>query len=176
MGWDFETEIEFAKELEWMSSFVREEVDPLEHVLAVPTTSSDPERNALGAAAAGEVKARKLWACHLGPELGGPGYGQVKLALLNEILGRSNSARWCSAARRPTTGNAEILAHLRHRRAEGALPEPLLDNEIVSCFSMTEPQGGADPLVFTTRADRGATTGSSTARSGSPPTRAGPTS
>ena len=29
---------------------------------------------------------------------------------------------------------------------------PLLDNEIVSCFSMTEPQGGADPKVFTTQA------------------------
>ena len=30
--------------------------------------------------------------------------------------------------------------------------EPLLDNRIVSCFSMTEPQGGADPKVFTTTA------------------------
>ncbi len=31
--------------------------------------------------------------------------------------------------------------------------QPLLDNEIVSCFSMTEPQGGADPKVFTTTAE-----------------------
>jgi len=30
-----------------------------------------------------------MWATHLGPELGGQGYGQLKLALLNEILGRS---------------------------------------------------------------------------------------
>jgi acyl-CoA dehydrogenase len=29
----------------------------------------------------------------------------------------------------------------------------LLDNEIVSAFSMTEPQGGADPKVFTTKAE-----------------------
>jgi ABC-type transport system substrate-binding protein len=31
--------------------------------------------------------------------------------------------------------------------------EPLLNNEIVSAFSMTEPQGGADPKVFTTKAE-----------------------
>ena len=28
-----------------------------------------------------QVQDRGLWPCHLGPELGGPGYGQVKLAL-----------------------------------------------------------------------------------------------
>ena len=33
-----------------------------------------------------------------------------------------------------------------------AAENALLRNEIVSCFSMTEPQGGADPKVFTTRA------------------------
>jgi alkylation response protein AidB-like acyl-CoA dehydrogenase len=37
--------------------------------------------------------------------------------------------------------------------------EPLLNNEIVSCFAMTEPQGGADPLVFKTRRCATATTG-----------------
>lgn len=35
-----------------------------------------------------KVRDRGLWACHLGPELGGRGYSQVKLALLNEILAR----------------------------------------------------------------------------------------
>ena len=32
--------------------------------------------------------------------------------------------------------------------------EPLLRNEVVSAFSMTEPQGGADPTQFETRAER----------------------
>ena len=33
MSWDFETEPEFQKELDWIDTFVREEVEPLEHVL-----------------------------------------------------------------------------------------------------------------------------------------------
>ena len=49
-------------------------------------------------------RVHKLWACHLGPELGGPGYGQVKLALVNELLGRSAwapTAAWGSASSAP---------------------------------------------------------------------------
>ena len=30
--------------------------------------------------------------------------------------------------------------------------QPLLDGEISSCYSMTEPHAGADPTLFTTRA------------------------
>ena len=97
------------------------------------------------------MKHRGLWACHLGPELGGQGYGQVKLALMNEILGRSRSARSCSAARRPTPATPRS-SPTTARRAEEALARAAARNEIVSCYSMTEPQGGADPKVFTTRA------------------------
>ena len=32
--------------------------------------------------------------------------------------------------------------------------QPLLDGEITSCYSMTEPQGGSDPGLFVTRAQR----------------------
>ena len=52
-----------------------------------------------------------LWATHLGPELGGQGYGQLKLALLNEILGRSQWAPIVFGCQAPDTGNAEIIAH-----------------------------------------------------------------
>ena len=45
---------------------------------------------------------------------------------------------------------------VRHRRAEGnAISSPLMDGEIVSCFSMTEPQAGADPGEFTCTRDAG---------------------
>jgi acyl-CoA dehydrogenase len=57
------------------------------------------------------VKAKGLWACHLGPDLGGPGFGQLKLALMNEVLGRSNWAPNVFGCQAPDSGNAEILAH-----------------------------------------------------------------
>ena len=53
----------------------------------------------------------------------------------------------------PDSGNSEILAHYGTPELKERYLEPLLDNRIVSCFSMTEPQGGADPKVFTTRAE-----------------------
>ena len=91
----------------------------------------------------------------------------MKLALLNEILGRSECAPIVFGSQAPDSGNSEILAHYGTPELKERYLEPLLDNRIISCFSMTEPQGGADPKVFTTTRSRTATTGSSTARSGS---------
>src|SRR5262249_4407657 len=94
-----------------------------------------------------------LWACHLGPDLGGQGYGQVKLALMNEILGRAKCAPTVFGCQAPDSGNAEILAHYGTIAQKARYLQPLLDSEICSCYSMTAPQGGADPKVFTCTAE-----------------------
>ncbi|ROO87839.1 acyl-CoA dehydrogenase [Actinocorallia herbida] len=154
MTWSFETDPEFAAELEWVDRFVREKIEPIDQLVPDPYDVADPLRNELFKPLQQEVKDRKLWACHLGPELGGPGYGQLKLALLNEILGRSRSAPTVFGTQAPDTGNAEILAHFGTEGQKERYLAPLLDGQIVSCFSMTEPQGGADPEVFTTKATR----------------------
>ncbi len=154
MSWDFETDTEFQEKLDWVDQFVREEVEPLEYVLGHPCDLKDPRRNVLVRPLQEEVRRRELWACHLGPELGGQGYGQVKLALLNEILGRAQYGPSVFGCQAPDSGNAEILAHYGTPEQKARYLRPLLDNEIVSCFAMTEPQGGADPAVFTTRAVR----------------------
>ncbi|MDE1172784.1 MAG: acyl-CoA dehydrogenase family protein [Parvibaculaceae bacterium] len=152
MAWDFETDPEFQKKLDWIDEFVRLEVEPLDHVLGSPYDVKNPKNIKLVRPLQEKVKAQQLWACHLGPELGGQGYGQVKLALMNEILGRSHFAPTVFGCQAPDTGNAEILAHYGTAEQKEKYLRPLLDNEIVSCFSMTEPQGGADPLLFTTSA------------------------
>ena len=100
------------------------------------------------------MRARRLWACHLGPDLGGEGYGQLKLALMNEILGRSAWAPIVFGTQAPDTGNAEIIAHYGTDEQKSKWLQPLLNGEVFSCYSMTEPQGGSDPTMFTTRAVR----------------------
>jgi acyl-CoA dehydrogenase len=154
--WDFETDSEYQAKLDWADRFMRDEVEPLQHVLNHPLDLADPVRQELIPPLQEEVRRHGLWACHLGPELGGPGYGQVKLALLNEILGRSGPGPTvgpivfgCAA---PDTGNAEILAHYGTEEQKAQYLKPLLDGTMFSAFSMTEPQGGSDPKTFTTTA------------------------
>ncbi len=153
MAWDFETDPEFQEKLDWMDEFVREQIEPLDFILGHPNDFSDPKRAKLIPPLQAEVKKRGLWACPLGPELGGQGYGQVKLGLMNEILGRAKCAPVVFGAQAPDSGNAEILAHYGTPEQKARYLQPLLDNEICSCYSMTEPQGGADPKVFTCRAE-----------------------
>jgi acyl-CoA dehydrogenase len=152
MAWDFSTDPAYADQLKWVEDFVREECEPLDLIIRESHDLDDPVRQALIPPLQAIVKERGLWATHLGPRLGGPGYGQVKLALLNEILGRSECAPIVFGSQAPDSGNSEILAHYGTPELKQRYLEPLLDNRIISCFSMTEPQGGSDPKVFTTRA------------------------
>ena len=152
MGWDFETEPAFQAKLDWITTFVREEVDPLEFVLGNHYDVKHPDNVRLIRPLQQRVKVQGLWACHLGKELGGQGYGQVQLALMNEILGAARFGPIVFGCQAPDTGNAEILAHFGTSDQKARYLQPLLNNHIVSCFSMTEPQGGADPLEIRTRA------------------------
>ena len=43
MAWDFETDPEFQKQLDWVDAFVREEVEPLDFVLRQPVRHQRPE-------------------------------------------------------------------------------------------------------------------------------------
>src|SRR5437899_2266510 len=85
--WDFETDAEYQRDLDWAAEFVGEEVEPLQFVLPNALERENPVWREVVPPLQQQVKDRGLWATHLGPELGGQGHGQVKLALLNEILG-----------------------------------------------------------------------------------------
>ena len=157
MAIDFSVEPEFQAELDWMDRFVAEEVEPLDLYFrdtVSPFDRTNATANALVRPLRRQVQDRGLWACHLGPELGGPGYGQVKLALMNEILGRSLWGQIVFGCQAPDSGNAEILAHHGTGEQRERYLKPLLAGEISSTYSMTEPQGGSDPNYFTCRAVR----------------------
>src|SRR6195952_4311284 len=147
--WSFETDADYQADLDWAEAFVREEIEPLSYVIENVLDTSDPVRQALIPPLQAKVRERGLWATHLGPELGGQGHGQVKLALLNEILGRSGMASIIFGCQAPDTGNAEIIAHYGTDYHKREYLQPLLDGKIFSTYSMTEPQAGSDPKEFT---------------------------
>src|SRR5437588_2878968 len=150
MAWDFSTEPEFQAHLDWMAEFVREEIWPLE-TLDLDIQQIDRAMVPLQE----RVKERGLWAAHLDPELGGQGYGQVKLGLMHEILGTSPFAPFAFGNAAPDSGNSEILALAGTPEQKERWLEPLLAGEIRSAFSMTEPDtAGSDPTQLRTRAVR----------------------
>jgi acyl-CoA dehydrogenase len=151
--WSFETDPGYQEDLDWADEFVREEIEPLEFVIPNILDTADPVRQELVPPLQARVKERGLWATHLGPELGGQGHGQVKLALLNEVLGRAPLSPVVFGCQAPDTGNAEILAHYGTEEHKKRYLQPLLDGQVFSTFSMTEPQAGSDPQEFTCRAE-----------------------
>ncbi|MEA2310942.1 MAG: acyl-CoA dehydrogenase [Solirubrobacteraceae bacterium] len=152
MAWDFSTEPEFQERLDWMSEFVRAELWPLE---TVADDLSYDDLDAILKPLQEQVKRRGLWAAHLPPELGGQGFGQVKLALMHEILGTTAIAPTVFGNQAPDSGNGEIIALAGTPEQKREYGDPLLAGELRSAFSMTEPGvAGSDPTGIRTRAVR----------------------
>ncbi|MGH9079646.1 MAG: acyl-CoA dehydrogenase family protein, partial [Acidimicrobiales bacterium] len=153
MAWDFSTEPEFEEQLAWMRQVVADEVIPLETL----SLSYDAVLQAVRPLQE-EVKRRGLWASHLPVELGGGGFGQVRLGLMHEVLGQTPYGPVVFGNNAPDSGNAELLAvgigasGREHQRSQWL--QPLLDGRMRSGFSMTEPGAGADPTMIATRAVR----------------------
>ncbi|MHB1569586.1 MAG: acyl-CoA dehydrogenase family protein [Solirubrobacteraceae bacterium] len=152
MTWDFCTEPEFERKLEWMRDLMREQILPLE-TLRVELGWEGLQRAA--APLARQVREQGLWAAHLDPELGGQGFGQVKLGLMHEILGASPIAPLIFGNAAPDSGNSEILALAGTPEQKERYLHPLLAGDLKSAFSMTEPDtAGSDPTLLRTRAVR----------------------
>jgi acyl-CoA dehydrogenase len=148
MTWDFSTEPEFEAKLEWMREFVREELYPLELLDADEAGFMRIVRSLQD-----EVKRQKLWATHLPPDLGGQGYGQVKLGLMHEVEGATMWAPIVFGNQAPDSGNSEILAHFGTQAQKDRWLYPLLDGRMRSAFSMTEPNtAGSDPTLLSSTA------------------------
>ena len=152
MAWDFSTDPEFQEKLDWMRGFTDTQIIPLELISRhLPQSQLD----ALLAPLKQKVKDAGLWAAHLGPEDGGQGLGQLPLALMHEVLGRSLLAPEIFGNQAPDSGNAELIAAGADEAQRERWLKPLMAGTVRSCFAMTEPhQAGSDPTGIRTRCER----------------------
>jgi acyl-CoA dehydrogenase len=136
-----------------LERFMDEYIYPNERVYQEQSESAD-DPHAEPAVMKGiraKAKAIGLWNLFLPDAEHGPGLSNLDYTPLCEVMGRSPMAARAFNCQAPDTGNAEILAEFGTPEQKKRWLEPLLEGEIRSCFSMTEPEtSGADPTGLRT--------------------------
>ena len=133
-------------------AFMDEHIYPNEHIVE---EGEPAEAESLIKDLQARTKKMGYWAPHLPKEAGGMGIGFMPYVYMNEILGRSVLAPRAFGSQAPDSGNAEILWQFGTDEQKARYLKPLVNGDIRSCFSMTEPEvSGADPTGLQTRAVR----------------------
>ena len=99
------------------------------------------------------VKQAGLWAPHLPEEYGGAGLSFLEHAYMNEVLAYAVGGAALFGVVAPNSGNQSVLVKYATEEQKKKWLIPLIDGELESGFSMTEPdQAGSDPRSLKTTA------------------------
>jgi acyl-CoA dehydrogenase len=143
---DFTLSTEEKEVRDWVRTFVRREIMPLEPDVLRRERAGEP---GLTRAELGELQAKAreagFWGVQTPEEYGGMGLSAVMTALLEAELGRSFVPfRFGGAA-------DNILFHANEQQRERYLL-PTIEGERISCFAITEPGAGSDARNIRTQA------------------------
>jgi acyl-CoA dehydrogenase len=146
---DFSHNARTVEYLERLQSFMDERVYPAE---AIQEEQVAAQRNRVEATPIlqdlkVEARSRGLWNLFLPDPEFGPGLKNIEYAPLAELTGRSlELAPEAVNSSAPDTGNMEVIYHFGTEEQKERWLLPLLNGEIRSCFSMTEPAvASSDP-------------------------------
>ncbi|MHB1710931.1 MAG: acyl-CoA dehydrogenase family protein, partial [Acidimicrobiales bacterium] len=102
-----------------------------------------------------KVRDAGLWAPHLPTEYGGMGLDFLQLAYMYEVLAYAAGAAALFGVAAPNSGNARILVKYGTEAQKRKWLLPLVDGEMESGFSMTEPDtAGSNPRSLASEAVR----------------------
>ncbi len=128
--------------VEKVKDFIDSEVRPKEHIFheqinvgkdrwsSYPSVIDDLKEKA---------RAKGLWNLFLPESEFGAGLSNYEYAHLAEEMGKSHIASEAMNCSAPDTGNMEVIARYGNEQHQEEWLKPLLDGEIRSAFSMTEP-------------------------------------
>ncbi len=129
--------------LEEVKRFIDDEILPVEHEYYADVDVGDrwdytDRQNEIREGLKEKAKAKGLWNFFLTDE-NGTGLNTVEYAYLAEETGKSHMAAEIFNCSAPDTGNMEVLHKYGTEEQKKQWLEPLMNGEIRSAFSMTEP-------------------------------------
>lgn len=147
---DFSAPESLKPTLDKLREFLLEEVYPLEPTLlqkgffaVEPILREKRER----------AKSMGLWLPQIPKSHGGMGLSLMEHARISEELGKTPLGHYVLNCQAPDAGNMEILIRYGTEEQKARFLRPLLEGNIRSCFSMTEPSlPGSNPTWMATTA------------------------
>ncbi|MEP0201943.1 MAG: acyl-CoA dehydrogenase family protein [Halioglobus sp.] len=139
--------------------FLHEKVKPAFKAMRENEDASRKDWSALIKQLRSEAKESGNWLPHMPADVGGMGLGVTALAAVAAEAAKVPYGPYIINGHAPDEGNMHTLHHFATEYQREKYLQPLLDGQVRSCFSMTEPDvAGSDPtLIQTTAVEQGDT-------------------